>query len=517
MKPTTALDLESLLASAAGFGLTTASGLQRAIVRAASGRPIGDALDDAAIRAHFGCDREALRERPALVVVIAGVRGGKSLMASCAAAHSALSCDLDQTQPYEVVRVPIVAPTVDNAGATFGLLTGAFRRSPVLRKLVVDETADSLTVKRPDGRLVELCVVAAHRGGIALRSRWLGGFALEETALFGSDVTGASVNAEELLRAAETRLLRGGQGWIVSSPFGPQGLLYTLYRTHFGRPGRVLVVHAPTRALNPSFPEEQIEAVRQRDPDAAAREYDAGWVDADSTFLEAALVHGAARATPVERPAPDVRWVPHHDRPTYVAAMDPATRGNAWTLVVVERRSTMTVLDPLVSPEPELPLPARVRFAVMAARQWVGSKSAPLDPNIVLREIKLTVGGYGLSAVHTDQWSSDAIKALARPIGIRTIESSLGSAEDRFAAYDEIRTLLTTQLLELPPVPAFLSDLKALRKKATANGVRIELPLTSDGRHCDFAPSLALALKQVGSGYVRRIPRGLVWSGHRGI
>ena len=82
-----------------------------------------------------------------------------------------------------------------------------------------------------------------------MRSGWMAGFVLDEAALFGEASAGAAVNAEEIIQAAETRILPGGQGWVVSSPYGPTGLLYNLYTKHWGKPGRVLVVRAPTLAL----------------------------------------------------------------------------------------------------------------------------------------------------------------------------------------------------------------------------------------------------------------------------
>jgi hypothetical protein len=170
---------------------------------------------------------------------------------------------------------------------------------------------------------VEIVVVAAHRGGLSVRNRWLVGVVLEEVASFGSEATGAVVNAEAILQAGETRLLPGCQAWLISSPYGPVGLLWELYKSHFGKPSSTLVIHAPTRALNPGFPQERIDEIAREDPDTAAREYGAEWIDADSAFLSATIVDRAMRREPLVRPGRAM-----------VAAMDPATRGNAWTLAV---------------------------------------------------------------------------------------------------------------------------------------------------------------------------------------
>jgi len=465
------ITLEQLPTGRAGFDLD-ASPLQRAITRAADGRPLGEALTDVEVVRHFGCERSQLGlAAPVLVAIIAGVRSGKSLMAACAAVKGTLTADLAALKAHEVARFAIVAPTVDNAGATFRLLVGSVEASPALARMVVGEpTADTITLRRPDGRLVEIVVVAAHRGAVTLRSRWLVGFVLDEVALFGAESTGAVVNAEELVRAGETRLVPGGQGWLISSPFGPSGVLYDLFAAHFGKPGRVLVVHAPTRAMNPAFPAEQVEAIRARAPDVAAREYDAEWVDADTAFLDGVLIDKSVRAEPLEEPPiPGVR---------YTAAWDAATRGNAWTLVLCRGESMSSDV---------------VRVVVALARQWIGSKRQPLDPDMVIAEIAEVLARYGVDEVACDEWGADALQAVARVYGLTLLPRTMSTAR-AYLAYDEVRTLLTQRRLELPPHAMLVQDLKGLRKKATASALRIELPRTSDGRHGDFAPSIALAV-----------------------
>ena len=111
-----ALTLEALLTSPTGFDLTTASPLQRALARVADGRAIGNLLDDAEIERHFGCSRSSIGlVAPVLVCVIAGVRGGKSLMAACAAVKGSLTADLSALKQHEIARFAIIAPTVDVA------------------------------------------------------------------------------------------------------------------------------------------------------------------------------------------------------------------------------------------------------------------------------------------------------------------------------------------------------------------------------------------------------------------
>lgn len=447
-----------------------ASPLQRAIVLAADAKPIGRTLTDEQCELYFGCDREDLgRVRPSLVCVIAGVRSGKSLIAGAATLKAALGADLSQLLSHEMARAAIVAPTVDNATATFRLLLGAMRSSPMLSQIIVGEpTQDTIVIRRPsDGREVEIVVVAAHRAGVGLRSRWLVSAVLDESAAFGADALGNVVTAEELVRAAAPRLVKGGALWCITTPFGPEGLVYETYRRYFGKPGRVLVVHAPTLAMNPSFDPAQIEEFRERDPDACAREHDAAWIDAVTAFLDGVSIERAVRKGPLELPPGDS---------FFHAAWDTATRGNSWTLVIArgEHRG------------------GRTEVAVALARQWTGSRKRPLNPEDVIAEIAGILARYRIKHVLGDAYAVDALRPLARPHGLTLRERHTGP-EERYELFASLKNALSTGCLQLPPVPALITDLKGVRKKATANAVRIELPRTPDGRHCDYAPSLALA------------------------
>lgn len=464
------VSLERLLTEPTGFDLA-ASPLQIGLTRAADGLPLGDDLSDAEIERHFGCERSAIGLAvPVLVVVVAGVRGGKSLLAACAAVKGCLSADLSKLKVHEIARFAIVAPTTDNATATFRLLVGNVLASPKLKRLVIgDPTSDTLMMRRPDGHVVEIVVVAASRGAVTLRSRWLVGFVLDEVALFGSEPTGAVVNAEELLRAAETRLVPGAQGWLISSPFGPQGLLYELYRDHFGKPGRVLVVHAPTRALNPTFPAETVEAIRVRQPDVAAREYDAAWVDADTAFFNGQSIDRATRKTPA--------IIPFEAGHYYECVIDPGFRSNAWTMAVATLRATATGNRP----------------TVVLAKQWQGSKTKPLKPREVFTEIANDLKPYGVTHLFSDQASGDALRDIAESVGLNLVIEPSTQA-NKLETYSNLETLLAASNVDLPPAPMVKQDLLGVRRRVGRNGVSVDLAKTPDGRHSDFAPSIAGAI-----------------------
>jgi len=478
-----------------------ASPLQRAICRVADGVPVGEALGPIERERHFGTTKLP-SDRPQLMTLICGVRGGKSFLAACAAIWTCLTIDMGHMKPYEVAQFLIVGPVRKKALETLILLRGIVESSPVLSRCLAREpTQDTLTLKRPDGRVVDIMAVAAGKSGTSFRGMWLAGFVLEECAQFGSASDGAAVNADDILSAARPRLMRGGIGWLISSPFGPTGLLYDMWREHFGAPSSdVVVVHAPTLALNPSFDQRALEAERQRDPDNARREYDAEWLDAECSFYASAAVDRATRDAPLIRPPVPGTWC--------AAGMDTATRGNSWTLAVAWAVPTGRRAPDNDDEDEAL---RGMRVTVGGCWQWTGSKSAPLVPSVVLRQIAAILRPYAVRSIHVDRWSFDAMNDIARSCGLNLIEQPSPAQTE---AYGKLSSVLANSIgdepaLELPPgqlepgKPAHerssnlvRADLVAVRKRATAGGVRVELPRTTDGRHCDFAPAISTAVAQ---------------------
>jgi hypothetical protein len=454
-----------------GFAHVPGSCLQRALCRASEGLGVGDGLSPEDLIAHFGAV-----DIPAaffsIVVVVAGIRGGKTFLACCAMVRAAFRADLSQAVEHEIPRAAIVGPDLDASTATFTILRGIVESSAVLTACLDGEpTADTLVLRRPhDGRRVEICSVAASRGGSHLRARWLVGAVLDECALFGSESAGAAVNAEELFRAAQTRLLPGGQVWLISSPFGPQGLLYDQWKEYFGKPGEgdTLICHAPTRALNPAFPQAVIDKIQKKTPDVAAREYYAQWLDAESSLLTQAEIDACMRTAPAEL-LPE----PGHE---YVACIDPATRGNAWTLALGTLKRGVG---------------GRLRKAVVLTREWQGSKSAPLKPREVFREIRAVLRPFGVDVLVSDQWSNDALRESAESEGL-CLQVRNTTAEEKKQRFYQFQVDVAQNDIELPPDPVVIRDLGSIKKRATSSGWQIVLPRTPDGRHADHASSVSL-------------------------
>jgi len=466
--PEEPVTLEDLLTSPAGFALTTATPVQRAICRLIGGHPLGELAQDPNVVAALGGAGALplLAGRPLEVYLIAGIRAAKSLTAAAAAVLATQTVDLSRLGAGEVARVSVLSLSLDTAKVIYGHICGHVLAQPILKALLVEEpTADSITLRHPSGRPVEIKVVAGSKAGGTLVARWSAGAIFDEAPRMSGDE--AVVNFSDARAAVLGRLLPGAQLLAIGSPWAPQGPIYDTVQERWGKPGADLVViRAPAAVMNPVWwTPERIAAFRARPggADLARTEIDAEFADPETALLSSVEVERATRAG-------DVTLPPRRGR-QYAAAMDPATRGNAWTVVVAHLESGRLVID--------------------LARQWVGSRAAPLSPRAVLAEIAGELRPYGVEYLLTDQWGFDFAREPASDAGLVLIEKTW-TAASKLLAFDALRLRLSPDALELPPDPTLRADLLSVRRRVTTNGVAIHLPTTGDGRHADYAPPLAL-------------------------
>ncbi|MFA6167028.1 MAG: hypothetical protein WC700_10445 [Gemmatimonadaceae bacterium] len=469
------LSLEQLLTSADGFGLSTASPVQRAICRVVDGMSLGDLATLPAVERLLGgasgvdaWEHVAPGRPPREVYLIAGIRTGKSLLAAAIAVRAALSCDVSQLRAGEVPRSSVVSLTRDLARVVHGHVAGSMAGSPALRNTLVGEpTAEMVLVRHPSGREVEIAIVAGARAGSSVVARWSTGLVADEfPRMLGQDEGVA--NFDELRKACLGRLLPGAQIVAIGSPWAPYGPAFDVSQEHFERPtADRVVLRSSGPDMHPVYWHPgRCEALRVADPDAYRTDVEGEFGASASGQYAPDLVRAAVRDAPADLPAVDG----HH----YVAAIDPATRGNAWALVVMtkERRSEGG------------------RRRVVLAREWLGSSVAPLSPSVVLQEIAALLAPYRVRVVATDQWAADALRDVGLPLGVSLQQVTL-TQPWALDIHDTIRLDMTAGALELAPghIP---DDLVRVKRRLTRNGVAIELPHTADGRHCDSAAALAL-------------------------
>lgn len=478
------LSTEQLLTSPVGFGIRTATPAQRAACRILDGRPLGELATDPDVVALVG-GPEALAalpsERgvlPAELVFLASVRSAKTIIADAAAIRMTQTVDVSRLGPGEVARVSLVSLDLDKARVAFGMLRDTITGSSVLRALLLEATADSLLVKHPSGRPIEIACVAGARAGGGLVARWSAGFIADEAPRLGSS-DDAVVNLDHMRTAVLGRLLPGAQALYIGSPWAPHGTVYDLVHAHWQKPTEhMVVVRGTGPILNPTWwTPERCAALEARDPVAYRTDVLGEFADPESGLLSPVAVAAATRAEPLE--------LPRRREGAYFAAVDPSeggAGGNGFALAIVE-------LETPISPETGEPEP---RFRVALVREWRG-----LTPRECWREVADACRIYGITTARTDQYAAAANADLARLSGLHlTVDRT--TATSKLEDFTNLATLIHAARVELSPDPVLRRDLLSVKKRVTQAGTSIVLPKTGDGRHADYAPALAAAIKAAG-------------------
>lgn len=461
-----------MLTSPKAFGLTTATPLQRAICRAMDGRPLGKYWDDPVVRAAFAgvLPPELV---PSKFLILAAIRGAKSMIAAAKAICDSQNCDLTGCSVGDEVLIPVLSTDKYAARAVFSHIVGQIQAKPLLKALMIGEpTGESLWVRHPTGKPVEIRVTALSKHGSTLVGRWLAACIFDEAPRMAGQEDGVE-NLDDALAAITGRMK--GQIMMIGSPYAPFGPVYNMVQEFFGKPTEHLViVRAPGPAMNPHhWTPERVEKIRVSDPKSYWTDCLGNFADPEEALFSSIELDAATRKDPLV--------IPPEKNTYYAAAMDPATRGNAWTLAIVKGLG-------LGGPGGIMPT-----YEVVLAKQWVGSKAAPLRPDAVLAEVATVCQSYGVDSVVSDQHAIDAVQDLAMNHGLTVIEHAW-TAENRLKLVENVRLLISEGCLRVPADPVLRSDLLTAKKRVTQNGVTLVLPKSSEGRHCDFVPALASAL-----------------------
>lgn len=474
--------LEWWLTSPLGFGLTTATPVQRAACRVLDGGKLGELASDPDVVECFGgtlpsCEAEEL-------LLLGGIRGAKSLLAAAAAVRCTQRVDLSPIRASDVPRVSICSLDLDKARVVLNdHLRGALESSPFLQAIFLEEVEDGLLFRHPTGHPIEISVVAGKRAGSHLVSRWQAGVIFDEAARMVGSNDGV-INLDHARTSVRGRLLPRAMVVEPSAPWAPFGPAYELYVQHFKKPTKAIaVMKCRGPQMNPVWwTPEQCERVRQADPDSYMVDVECEFIaPRESIFSPTTLKQACSLPDDDE---------PRNPLAHYVGFMDPGTRGNAWTLVIATRED---VPDHGHRPEPGEKQRTIMRKRVVAHRERRGSTAAPLSPKEVLREYGEVLREYGLDWCYSDQWYIDANQDLAREAGFTLIQHDMNAAE-KVRAYVGLRTAMVEGNALLPDNAQIRADLQRAEKHATQNGATIFLPVTADGRHCDYAPSVVGAM-----------------------
>ena len=465
---------ENLLTHPQAARLVTVTPVQRAICRMVDGIDLGELWDDAQVRLAFSGAKPP-PVAPKTAIVLCGTRGAKSLISACKAVRASLFCDLEGLGEGDEVMTPVLATSLKNARAVFSHTKALCYSKAIIGRLVGEPKGESLTLAHiATGRDVEISCTAASKHAGNLVSRWLATCIFDEAPRLAGEDEG-KLNLDDARRAIPDRIRPGGFEGLIGSPWAPYGPVFDLVRDHEGRPSEeVMVVRATGPMLNPYWwTPERCDELRKRDPFAYQTSCLAQFADPENALIPTELLAKATDSGWLEKPALE------NDPYRYVAAMDPATRGNAWTLVVFR----------CVGVDAN----GRHKLEQVRAEQWIGRPKEPLSPKKTLEEIKLILAQYDLAEVMTDQLALDFIADIAESIGLAVLGYHVGP-DDKMLMCEQIRQALVEDRLRLLDCRQQFADLQRVKKRPTTNGVTIQLPVSGDSRHCDFVPAVGLCM-----------------------
>ena len=231
--------------------------------------------------------------------LVVGRRGGKSFVLAVIAVF--LACFKDW-RPYlnvgEIGTIMIIAKDRQQARAIKRFISGLLRETPMLRRVIEDETAGSI-------RLRNRVVIEIHTASFrSTRGYTVIPALLDEVAIWPTDERSSEPDTE-IINAIKPGMatIPGAMLLCASSPHARRGALWTVYRKHYGQDGDpVLVWQAATREMNPSVPQSYIDAHMADDPAKAQAEYFAQFRTDVEAFVAQEVVDAAVVAGRHELP-----------------------------------------------------------------------------------------------------------------------------------------------------------------------------------------------------------------------
>jgi hypothetical protein len=245
--------------------------------------------------------------------LVVGRRGGKSFVLAVVAVF--LACFKDW-KPYlgpgEVGTIMIIAKDRAQARSIKRFISGLLRETPMLLRLLEDETAESI-------RLTNRIAIEIHTASYrSTRGYTIVAALLDEISIWESDEFAAEPDVE-VINAIKPGMLTvpGSILLCASSPHARRGALWEAYRKHYGQDGDpVLVWQAPTRAMNATVPQADIDAHMAEDPARASAEYLAQFRTDVETFISREVIDAAV--------VPGRHDLPRMDGVTYTGFTDPS-------------------------------------------------------------------------------------------------------------------------------------------------------------------------------------------------
>ncbi len=364
--------------------------------------------------------------------VIAGRRGGKSLIAALLAVYAALFRDYrEHLVPGERATVMVLAADKRQAKIIYRYARGFLRFVPMLNREIVRETQDEIELN--NGNVIEVHV-SNHR---SVRGYTAALVIADEVAHWQTDSDAARSDVETINAIRPTLASIPGSMLIgISTPYARKGVLWERYSRYWGQDGDVLVWRATTREMNATIDQAEIDRALEEDESAARAEYLAEF----RTDIESFIGREAVQAVTI----PD-RWeMPPSDAHGYFAFTDPAGGGgrDSMTLAIAHQEGETAILDLVREVRP------------------------PFSPEAAVESFVEVLRRYRCNSVTGDRYAGTWPEERFRVHGVTYETSSLNRSE----IYLALLPMVTAGRVELLDHSRLLKQLRSLERRTSRIG-----------------------------------------------
>lgn len=228
----------------------------------------------------------------ALAVWALGRRSGKTLMAAVVATYAACMLSGEyrkRLRPGERFYIVSVVNTVDQARIALTGVKDLINGSPILKPLIVRETADTLELSNG---AVFRALPASSRSGRGMACPLL---IFDEIAhALDTEGNAAGGSLYQALSPSVAQFGNLGKILMLSSPWIQNGIFWQMFsQANSGQYPYMQCVNLPTWEVNPTISQEWLEQEKARDPDLFRVEYGAQFSGNIAAFLDAQLIDAA--------------------------------------------------------------------------------------------------------------------------------------------------------------------------------------------------------------------------------
>lgn len=409
-----------------------------------------------------------------VIVLRLGRGSGKTTISSAWSTYTAVTASLHRCGPGDIPVAVTVAPDKNTAKLSIRMAREMIRANPHLNALVEESSEERIDLRRPDGRRVAIEAFAASRGGSSVRGRSILTFLLDEAEFFRSDDTGSYlINDRDIYGALMPRLLPGGKGVFLSTPWPVDTMMAEEFEKNFGHPKTCIAVKATTLQMRGEGDLEIQQIVAQeleRDPDNARREYFCevdrlgGGEFFDPGALQTSL--DALSTFPVPR---NNLW------PTAIGA-DFAFKQDSSALCVVQFDGR--------------------RYQVADLLELKPRKGTPLKPSEVVREFAAVCKRYNTAGIISDGHYREAVKEHLSSYGLALWDAPEG-VRGKMDVFARTKAVLHEGLVSIPDCPdgrRLITQAKTVvAKPAAGGGLTIRIPRRIGIAHGDLVSAWTLA------------------------